>query len=287
MRVFVLLLVSLLASPAIAETVHFESAIRPPTLLQQRLAKEHGTPIASQPRTELIGELYRPPGRGPYPAVVALHGCTGCGSKAYEDATAARFTGEGYALFTGEGYALLFVDSFKPRGITERCHDAVLGLNVDRVMDAYGGLLYLAAQLFVDPERIAVVGYSQGAMVALSAVALEGEETLFEHHFRAAIAYYPGCRTEQRAVSVPTLILIGALDDWASAAACQAVMTRRSGEGAPLRLVIYPGAYHAFDAVTLRGRPLTYQGHHLEYNEAADRAAWREVAAFLRQAFGR
>lgn len=277
MRALVLMLMSLPAWPAFAETVHFPSAPRPPTLLQQRLAKEHGTPVTPQPTTELSGEIYRPTGRGRYPAVVALHGCTGRGSKAYEDATAARFM--------GEGYALLFVDSFKPRGITERCHDAVLGLNVDRVMDAYGGLLYLAAQPFVDPERIAVVGYSQGAMVALSAVALAGEEMLFEHHFRAAIAYYPHCRTEQRAVSVPTLILIGALDDWASAAACQAMMTRRSGEGAPLRLVIYPGAYHAFDAVTLRGRPRTYQGHHLEYNEAADRAAWSDAAAFLRQAF--
>ncbi len=274
-----LALMPLLASPAVAETVHFPSATRPPTLLQQRLAKDHDTPIASQPSTGLIGELYRPPGSDPHPAVVALHGCTGRGSKAYEDATAARFT--------AEGYALLFVDSFKPRGITERCHEPVSSPDVDRVMDAYGGLLYLAAQSFVDPERIAVVGYSQGAMVDLSAVSLDGEETLFDRHFRAAIAYYPGCRAEQRAVSVPTLILIGALDDWASAAACRGMMARRSGEGAPLRLVVYPGAYHAFDAVTLRDRPMTYQGHHLEDNEAADHAAWSEAAAFLRRAFGR
>jgi predicted esterase len=51
-------------------------------------------------------------------------------------------------------------------------------------MDAYGGLLYLAGQPFVDPERIAAVGYSQGAMVALSAVALGGIDTLFDRHFR-------------------------------------------------------------------------------------------------------
>jgi len=47
---------------------------------------------------------------------------------------------------------------------------------------------------------------------------------------------------------VPTLILIGDLDDWSPAADCQKMMAQRSGDGAPLRLVVYPGAYHAFDA---------------------------------------
>ena len=82
-------------------------------------------------------------------------------------------------------------------------------------------------------------------------------------------------------------MLIGALDDWTPALDCEAMKLRRTGEGAPLKLIVYPGAYHAFDVATLRGRPRTYQGHHLEYNEAADRAAWSEAAAFLLEAFRR
>lgn len=280
MRVPVLLLMmSLLASPAVAETVHFPSATTMPTPLQQRLARERGTPIDPQPTTELIGELYRPPGNGPYPAVVALHGCAGRGSKAYEDATAARFM--------AEGYAVLFVDSFKPRGVTERCHAAASDENVDRVMDAYGGLDYLAGLPFIDAPRIALVGYSQGAMVALSIVGSEGIDTLVDHHFKAAIAYYPLCNASRGDTSIPTLVLIGALDDWTPARECESMMSRRTGKGAALKLIVYPGAYHAFDAVTLRDGPRTYQGHHLEYNEAADRAAWSEAAAFLRQVFAR
>jgi len=275
-----LLLLLLLASPALGETVHFPSATTPPTPLQQRLARERATPIDPQPITELAGELHRPAGAGPFPAVVALHGCAGRGLRAYEDALAERFT----AL----GYVVLFVDSFGPRGITERCMPASYDKeDVDRVMDAYGGLLYLAAQPFVDPERIAVVGYSQGAMVALSAVSLGGVETLFDRHFRTAVAYYPGCWSETGAVSIPTLVLIGALDDWTPARACEAMMARRSGEGAPLRLVVYPGAYHAFNARSLRDRPHDLLGHHLEYNEAADTAAWDAMTAALRDAFGR
>jgi dienelactone hydrolase len=279
MRALAFLLVLLLTSSALAETVHFASATTPPTPLQQRLAKERGTPIPAQQTTELIGELYRPPGSGPFPAVVALHGCGGRLSKAYEDATAARFM--------AEGYALLFVDSFKPRGVTERCHSAASDEAVDRVMDAYGGLNYLAGLPFIDPSRIALVGYSQGAIVALSIVASDGIDALVDRHFKAAIAYYPSCISSRGAVSIPTLILIGALDDWTPARDCEAMLARRSGEGAPLRLVVYPSAHHGFDIGTLRGQPRTYDGHHVEYNEAADRAAWNETAAALHAAFGR
>ena len=89
------------------------------------------------------------------------------------------------------------------------------------------------------------------------------------------------------AVSVPTVILIGEQDDWTPAADCQAMMARRRGAGALLRLIVYPGADHAFNATSLRSAPRTMFGHHLEYNEAADRAAWVETTAALRAAFGR
>ena len=274
------LLTALLAAlPAAAETVRFPSAITPPTPLQQRLLKERGQPIAAQPSTQLSGELYRPSGDGPFPAVVLLHGCNGRGSRESEDAAAAKFV----AL----GYAVLIVDSFGPRGVKHRCTYDESEPPVDREMDAYGGLLYLAGLPFIDPDRIAVVGYSQGGMVALSAVALGGTETLFDRHFRTAIAYYPLCGSSTGSVSIPTLVLIGDLDDWTPARDCQQMMARRSGEGAALRLVVYPGAYHAFNAVSLRDKPRTLFGHHLEYNEAADKAAFAETIAALRQAFGR
>ena len=268
--------VLLAALPVAAETVRFPSATTPPTPLQQRLLKERGQPIAVTPTTLITGELYQPPGDGPFPAVVSLHGCGGRGSRASEDVA-------GASVVT-LGYALLIVDSFGPRGVADRC-GIESGPPVDRVMDAYGALLWLAKQPFVDPDRIAVVGYSQGAMIALSAVARGGVETQFDRHFRAAIAYYPLCDISEDAVTVPTLILIGDLDDWTPARDCRTMMAHRSGEGAPIRLVVYPGAYHAFNFP--RDKPVTYFGHRLEYNEAAAKAALAETIAALRQAFGR
>lgn len=191
-----LLATLLLTSSVAAETVTFRSTTWPPTPLQVRLAKTAGQTIAEQASTTIRGELYLPPGNGPFPAVVLMPPCTGRLPLRVEQADGARYN----AL----GYALLAVDSFGPRGFEEGCSG--VGSSVDLVMDAYGALLYLADQPFIDPERIAIVGYSRGADVALSAVGFDGVERLFDRQFRTAIAYYPFCQIEEDvAVSVPAL----------------------------------------------------------------------------------
>jgi dienelactone hydrolase len=268
-----LLMTPILTVAAAAETIHFRSATWPPTPLQLRLAKA-GDTIADRASVPLTGELYRPSGKGPFPAVILLHPCSGRLPPGIEQAGAERYT----AL----GYAVLALDNFTARGIAEGgCTGG--GASVDGVMDAYGALTHLAGLPSIDPERIAIVGYAFGANVALSAVEFDGPERLFDRQFAAAVAYYPFC-PEKIAVSVPTLILGGALDEWAPVSACQRMMARRSGLGAAMRLVVYPDAHHAFN-LPLESR--RFYGQQLEYNEAADRAAWSETAALLRQAFGR
>lgn len=262
--------------PADAETVHFRSATIGPSDLQVRLARERGDPAPRVDGEMLVGELYRPAGNGPFPAIVSLHGCNGRSPKAVEDAAALRFV--------ELGYVLLIVDSFSPRGIKMSCSGETPAL--DRVLDAYGGLAFLAGLPFVDRDRVAAVGYSQGAMTALSAVAFEGVRTLFDRQFKAAVAYYPLCTGRDGNFAVPTVILIGEKDDWTPAAECTRMMAMRSGEGADVRLVVYPGAYHGFNARSLRDHPLTLLGHHIEYNEAADNAASQEMTRLLNRTIG-
>ena len=58
-------------------------------------------------------------------------------------------------------------------------------------------------------------------------------------------------------MTVPILILIGEADDWTLAQECRNMVegrddwgiSRHKGGGAPIKLVVYPNAYHAFDAV--------------------------------------
>jgi len=268
-----LLMTPILTAAAAAETLHFRSATWPPTPLQLRLAKASGDTIAEQASVALRGELYRPSGKEPFPAVVLLHPCSGRLPPSLEQADAARYT--------AMGYAVLAVDSFGSRGIADGCAGG--GASVDVVMDAYGALMHLASLPSVDPDRIAVVGYAFGANVALSAVEFDGPERLFDRQFAAAVAYYPFC-PEKIAVSAPTLILSGALDNWAPPRSCERMMAKRTGLGSPIRLVVYPDAHHAFN-LPLDAR--RFYGQRLEYNETADHAAWNEAAALLRRAFGR
>ena len=262
-----------LIASAAAEPIRFRSATWPPTPLQLRLAKASGDTIAERASVSLVGELHRPSGDGPFPAVVLLHPCRSQLPIEPERRDAERYT----AL----GYAVLAVDSLGARGVSDGCAGG--GASVDGVMDAYGALMHLASLPFIDPERIAVVGYSFGASIALSAVEFDGPERLFDRQFIAAAAYSPTC-PEKLAASVPTVILAGALDEWSPVRFCQQMMSRRSGLGAPMKLVVYPDARHAFN---LPLPPRRSYGYRLEYSESADHAAWTETAALLRQAFGR
>ena len=257
----------------VAGEVRFHSAPVPPSPFKVRLAQERGEIAVPEPTQEIGGALYRPDGQGPFPAVVVLHGCSGRSSDEAENAK----------RFTALGYVALYVDSLRPRGIRHTCTgtEAV----VDRLMDALGALDYLAAQDFVRADRIAVVGASQGGAVVLRALALDAPNPKTPNRFAAAVAYYPIC--DRADVYAPTLILIGELDDWTPAADCREMMRKRTGAGAAVRLVVYPGAHHDFDIRRLAGKPRTYFGHHLEYNEAADTAAYSEMAQFLKETIGR
>jgi dienelactone hydrolase len=119
-------------------------------------------------------------------------------------------------------------------------------------------------------------------MGGFSALRVVGHELVTQHserQFRAAIAYYPLCRAPQ-VMNVPTLILIGELDDTTPAEDCKAMVENSRPKGAPISLTVYPGAYHAFDVAQLDPGIQTL-GHRYEYNQSAARDAETKVRAFL------
>lgn len=260
-----------------AERVRLESARYQVGPLQQRLARERSETIARPPAEIIDGYLTKPDGPGPFPAIVHLHGCNGL-PKAFKAGTDKGFWSERLAAW---GYAVLVVDSFTTRGIEQACTAVGKGIAA-RIADAYGALAYLSAQSFVDTSRIVIMGFSQGAVTALSLVGardFEMVENEGERKFKAAIAFYPACPTDGT-MTVPTLILIGELDDWTRAVGCTRMMQSRTGAGSPVRLIVYPGAHHGFDVVPLQpGREMF--GHRVEYNAAAAEQATEEVRRFL------
>jgi len=97
------------------------------------------------------GYLAKPDGAGPFPAVIGLHGCAGM-----HDTTKQRLADELVAW----GYVVLLVDSYATRGIDHACTSSAFVTFLRRRPDAYGALVFLAGQTFVDPHRVAAVGFS-------------------------------------------------------------------------------------------------------------------------------
>lgn len=237
------------------------------------------TPL-SKPQP-LQGYLRQPAGAGPSPAVVLLHSCNG---------NAQRLDERWGRRIAAWGYVTLTVDSFGPRGLKNTCSG---GAPVDLALDAYRALGFLVQQRFVDPNSVAVLGFSQGAWQALSSVERGILEQASPNKFRAAIAFYPHCLGFKGDMTVPTLVLIGELDDWTLAVECRNMVdgrddwgiSRQKDQGVPIKLIVYPGAYHAFDAPGLTA-PVQLLGHHLEFNPAATDQAISAVREFLKATIG-
>lgn len=223
------------AGPAAAE----------PTVTFPSLA-DNGT----APPTMLVGHLFQPPGDDAHPALVFLHGCGGLFPS--RDLFWAAYLSQ-------QGYVVLIVDSFGPRGRVEMCSPTSfdLQLYLTRPRDAYGALAYLQAQSFVRPDRVALIGWSEGGGVVLLSIrtASLGRPANLppSRDFRAAVAFYPASCSDKAhsrpwTSAVPLLILIGADDVWTPAGPCQQFVQGAQQRGSPAAIVVYPGAYHDFDA---------------------------------------
>ena len=263
-----------------------------PALAQQNVR----VPVAQDGRTvQLAAQLYKPANAsGRVPAVAIFHGCGGPGQNT------ARMAG----LLASWGYVALSVDSFSARGLKDIC-----GRNWPtqadaeaRAHDIDAALAWLGAQSFVDPKRLAYMGYSYGGGVAaLRALSGKPDDTA-PPPARAAVLVYPDCALADAlgpklSVRQPTLLAIGALDDWTPPARCQAVIDRIAKGRELIETRVYEGAHHSFDALGLpvryldgvgnRSKPGGCCGAHYGANEPAWKAFVADVQAFLAKAFGR
>jgi dienelactone hydrolase len=243
-----------------------------------RAAQKAGSPEPEG--QELRAYLAKPPGEGPFGAVVALHGCAGLSE---------RFKQEMTDRYTSWGYVVLVVDSFSNHAVKSACGaDRARSRADDRPWDALGAVQYLAERPYVDPRRIALIGSSQGSWVALEVAQARPKPLAANVKAtpRAVVAYYPDCRSTFDVFDVPIQVFVGDLDDWTPAHRCQQMMERRNGRGAPVELVVYPGARHAFDWVDLRPARRV-AGYLMEYNEPAARDSMERHREFLQRHIGR
>jgi len=244
------------------------------------------SPLAS--KGPFTAELLRPTGAGPFPAIVALHGCSGLLNN--QGKLASRET-DWVGRFLAAGYAVLFPDSFTARGLRQIC--TVKNRTIfprDRADNVAAAAEWLAEQPYIDAKRLALIGWSHGAMTVLWAVRPDFMSA--GPQFRTAIAFYPGCREVARLPDwnprLPLTLLIGAADDWTQPGPCRA-LAERTG----FRFIEYPGAYHDFDAPDRPIRVRTGLGAvkggqaHVGTDPAARAAAIDVVMKTLAAAFAR
>jgi carboxymethylenebutenolidase len=133
----------------------------------------------------------------------------------------------------------------------------------------HGGLDALGKNPAVDPKHIGVMGYSLGAMLALSLGAR------FSDQVAAVVDYYgpvPPSVKEKAATMPPTLIIHGGKDRLVLAQQAQELDRILTDAGRPHQLKLYPDAEHAFN----------FEGSNA-YNAGDTQDAWTVTLDFLAQ----
>ena len=189
------------------------------------------------------GALRIPRGEGRLPVVVLQHGSGGMA------ANVEMWSRE----FNEIGISTLALDGFTGRGLTNvNSNQALLG-RLNFVLDIYRALDVLAKHPRVDPQRIALMGFSRGGQAALYA-SLTRFHKMWNRsgiEFAAYIPFYPDCATtfvaDTNVADRPIRIFGGTQDDYNPIALCKAYVERLKSAGRDVQVTEYPTASHAFD----------------------------------------
>jgi dienelactone hydrolase len=122
------------------------------------------------------------------------------------------------------------------------------------VLDAYKALETLTKHPMINKEKVAITGWSLGGGVAL----FSGWEPLFRKinpkiKFAAHLSIYPPCIAQPENIKftdAPMHILIGELDNWVPAKACEELVPKMQNIGVNINLTVYPKSHHSFDRDT-------------------------------------
>ena len=171
----------------------------------------------------LAGTLRLPPGAGlRVPAVVLVHGSGGIGPGV--DAWARELNGIGVAAY--------ILDSFAGRGIVSTVENQEQLNSLAMMVDAFRALDMLAAHPRIRADRIAVMGFSKGAVASVYSAMdrFRGMHGSPERRFAAHIGLYTPCNVryaeDTKLAPVPVRLFHGTADDYVPVAPCREYVAR-------------------------------------------------------------
>lgn len=200
---------------------------------------------------EILAYLQVPPAEDKIPAVVILHDSGGYSTR-YQD----RYG----SMLNDLGIASLVLDSFGPRSVGNTLQDQIAVTEQMMMADAFSALRLLADDPRIDPERIAVMGFSKGAVVALYTAFAPipqwygfGQDLKFAAH----AAFYPYCGIAidgGRLTGAPVQLLLGELDDYTPAKPCLDLALEADPGTHHFDIKLYANSHHLFDSRGSAGR---------------------------------
>jgi len=239
--------------------------------------------------------IFRPQGEGPFPALVLAHQCGGLNnpSTGWQNFSMLEWAKKA----VDRGYVVLLIDQLTQRGVPTRCKGKSGGLNFARATkDVLQAADHLRGLEFVDRNRIGVVGYSFGAMLALLSSSERWGKTLAPtSRFSAAVSFYPGCFTIRPGrgepyeivnadLNRPTLVLLGGKDGDTPAWECIKRLEIAKRKGSLVEWHLYPDATHCWDCENLNGHSkVTHRGYRTTYyfDREVTQDSSRRMFAFL------
>jgi len=220
------------------------------------------------PSAVISGDLTLPrSATGRVPAVVLVHGSSGVG-----------YNMPGWrAELNRIGVATFIVDCFTGRGIRETATDQSRLATSAMIVDAYRALGLVATHPAIDRDRIAVMGFSKGGVVALysSLLRFQRDWAPAGLRFAAHLPFYPSCSIQlidEEKVSAPIRIFHGTADDYTPIGPCREYVERLSRAGVDVRIHEFAGAHHGFDVPSLPAAlrlPLVQNGSACRIRETA------------------
>jgi dienelactone hydrolase len=246
--VVALVLVLVLAvAPALAQlrmhVIPFDSVTL--TAQQVLLGETQGKPVT------LAGELRLPRGgTDKVPVVILVHGINGLTPTQDEWARALNSWGIGTFI----------TDHLSGRDITPMSPGDLQLAGGARMVDVYRALSVLSKHPRIDPERIAVMGFSMGGLATLIS-SQERFRTRYgptDVQFSAYIALYASyparLRDDVKVAARPIRLYHGTGDDWTTAAQCRALVEDLKKAGADVTMTEYSGATHSYDDPSFKVR---------------------------------
>lgn len=239
----VILLTASLTAGARAQTADIAARIELHAIPTQTLSnREFLTGKDGKPVT-VTGELRIAQGTGRLPVVVLMHGSGGMSPGI--DSWSRVFNAMGVSTFA--------LDGFTGRGLVSVSADQTQLGRLNFILDLYGVLAVLAKHPRVDPQRIALMGFSRGGQAALYAAEQRFQKLWNKSgaEFAAYIPLYPDCSTtyvgDTDVVAKPIRIFHGTADDYNPVASCKRFVERLKAAGRDVVLTEYADAHHGYD----------------------------------------